>query len=75
MDSSIRWYTTLCLSTVDDENFEKVRNFVSQLGNEFLAIFDYEWSKNDEQRMFKLYKMQQPNLVKKLVNNGNRQDN
>mgnify|MGYP004732302429 FL=1 len=68
-DPSIRWYTTLCLSSVDDENFDKVREFVSQLGNEFLAMFDYEWSKGDEQKMMELYKKQQFVYAKKLVPN------
>lgn len=68
-DPSIRWYTTLCLSSVDDENFDKVREFVSQLGNEFLAMFDYEWSKGDEQKMMELYKKQQFAYAKKLVPN------
>ena len=71
-DPSIRWYTTLCLSSVDDENLDKVREFVSQLGNEFLAMFDFEWSKDDEQKIMKLYKEQQPAYVKKLVQNGNK---
>ena len=72
IDSSIRWYATLCLTSVDDENFDKVRKFVSQLGNEFLAMFDYEWSKGDEQKIMKLYKEQQPSYMKKLVSNGNK---
>ena len=71
-DPSIRWYTTLCLSSVDDENFDKVREFVSQLGNEFLAMFDFEWSKGDEQKIMKLYKEQQPAYVKKLVPHGHK---
>lgn len=71
-DPSIRWYTTLFLSSVDDEYFDKVREFVSQLGNEFLAMFDYEWSKDDEQKIIRLYKEQQSAYVKKLVPNGNK---
>lgn len=71
-DPSIRWYTTLCLTSVDDEHVDKVREFVSHLGNEFLAMFDFEWSKDDEQKILKLYKEQQPNYVKKLVKNENK---
>lgn len=71
-DASIRWYTTLCLTNVDDENLDKVRKFVGQLGNELLAMFDFEWSKGDDEKIMKLYKEQQPAYVKKLVRNGNK---
>lgn len=71
-DPSIRWYTTLCLTSVDDDNVDKVREFVSHLGNEFLAMFDFEWSKDDDQKILKLYKEKQPAYVKKLVPNGNK---
>lgn len=71
-DPSLRWYTALCLSSVDEENLDKVREFVEKLGNEFLAMFDFEWSKNDEQRIIKLYKEKQPAYIKKLVQDGNK---
>ncbi len=69
---SIRWYTTLCLSTVDDDNVDVVREFVSGLGKEFLAVFDYEWSKGNEQRIMKIYNNDDSPLVKRLVPNGNK---
>lgn len=76
IDPSIRWYTTLCLSTVDDENVEKVRQFVGGLGNEFLAIFDYEWSKDNEERIMRLYNQTQQSksqsYIKRLIPNGNK---
>lgn len=71
-DASIRWYTTLCLTNVDDNNLDKVREFVAQLSSELLAMFDFEWSKGDEEKIMKLYKEQQPAFVKKLVRNGNK---
>lgn len=72
LDSSIRWYITLCLSTVDDDNVDKVREFVSGLGREFLAMFDYEWSKDNEQRIMKVYNQVDSPLAKRLVSNGNK---
>ncbi len=66
-DPSIKWFTALCLSTVDDEHFEKIRSFVENFGKEFLAVFDYEWSKSYDQRILKLYKEKHPSYVKKLV--------
>lgn len=72
-DSSLRWYTTICLSTVDDANVDKVREFVRKLGKEFLAVFDYEWSKDDNQRIMKLYSQSvEESLMRKLVPNGNK---
>lgn len=71
-DPSLRWYTTICLSTVDDDNVDKVRSFVSGLGKEFLAVFDYEWSKDNEQRIMKLYNQSDKPLVKRLMTNGNK---
>lgn len=72
LDSSLRWYTTICLSTVDDENVDKVREFVSGLGKEFLAVFDYEWSKDNDERIMKLYSQSNKALVKRLELDGNR---
>lgn len=70
-DPSLRWYTTICLSIVDDENVDKVREFVRKLGKEFLAVFDYEWSKDNEERIMKIYELNEPVQVKRLVPNGN----
>lgn len=72
LDSSLRWYTTVCLSTVDDDNVDKVREFVSGLGKEFLAVFDYEWSKDNDERIMKLYNQTEKKLVKRLELNGNK---
>ena len=71
-DPSLRWYTTICLSSVDDENVDKVRRFVSGLGKEFLAVFDYEWSKNNDERIMKLYSQTDGSYVKRLMSNGNK---
>ena len=57
---------------VDDENVDKVRNFVSGLGKEFLAVFDYEWSKDNDQRIIKLYNQSEKPFTKRLTNNGNK---
>ena len=71
-DPSLRWYTTICLSMVDDENVDKVRQFVRGLGKEFLAVFDYEWSKDNDERIMKLYSQSDRAFVKGLKPNGNR---
>ena len=49
-----RYATTTGLSQVDDDNFEKVREFVTGLGAEFMAIFDAMWTHGDEKRLERL---------------------
>lgn len=71
-DSSLRWYTTICLSTVDDDNVDKVREFVGKLGKEYLAVFDYEWSKDNEQRIMRLYNQSNETFRIRFVPNGNK---
>ena len=34
---------------------DKVRTFIKELGSEYLAVFDYYWSKGDNERILKLY--------------------
>lgn len=51
LNTSERHATTANLSQVDEPNLEKVRNFVVNLGAEFLAIFDALWVHNDESRL------------------------
>jgi len=67
-DPSIMWYSTICLSAVDDENFDKVREFVKTFGHEFLAVFDYEWSKDNSERVIRIYRETASNPSKRLVN-------
>jgi len=51
MNTSALYATTVTLTQVDEENLEKVREFVSKLGQEFCTIFDTMWTKGDEKRM------------------------
>ena len=51
--------TTLGLTLVDDENLEKVRNFVNNLGESFLYIFDNLWAYGDETRLKRIPKAQE----------------
>ncbi len=51
--------TTLGLTLVDDENLEKVRNFVNNLGKSFLYIFDNLWAYSDETRLKRIPKAQE----------------
>ena len=51
LNTAQRYATTMGLSQVDEENMEKVRNFVTNLGVEFGAIFDSLWAHGDEKRL------------------------
>ena len=51
LNTAERYATTMGLTQVDEENVEKVREFVKKLGEEFTSLFDILWSKNDESRL------------------------
>ena len=51
LNTASRYATTMGLSQVDEKNMEKVRNFVTNLGAEFGAIFDSLWAHGDESRL------------------------
>ena len=46
-----RYATIMGLSQVDETNLEIVRNFVTNLGAEFKAVFDAIWTHGDESRL------------------------
>lgn len=54
LNTAERYATTMGLSRVDDTNLEKVRNFVAELGAEFVAIFDALWTHGDESKLERL---------------------
>ena len=54
LNTSERYATTMGLSQVDEDNLEKVREFVSKIGAEFTSIFDQLWTHNDESRLEKI---------------------
>ena len=51
LNTAERYATTMGLTQVDEENVEKVREFVKILGEEFTSVFDILWSKNDDKRL------------------------
>ena len=54
LNTAERYATTMGLSRVDENNLEIVRNFVKDLGAEFIAIFDAMWTHGDEKRLERL---------------------
>ena len=54
LDTAERYATTMGLSRVDEDNLEIVRNFVKDLGAEYIAIFDAMWTHGDEKRLERL---------------------
>ena len=54
LNTAERYATTMGLSQVDDNNLEKVRDFVVGLGAEFGAILDALWTHGDESKLERL---------------------
>lgn len=58
MDISEKFATAVGLSSVDDEHFEIVRDFMKQVGAEPRAAFESMWSHGDERRLEHLAEVQ-----------------
>ena len=58
MDVSQKFATAVGLSSVDDEHFEVVRDFMKQLGAEPRAVFESMWTHGDERRLERLAEVQ-----------------
>ena len=54
LNTSERYATVMHLSQVEEENLERVRNFVQELGAEFIVIFDNLWTHGDESKLERL---------------------
>ncbi len=54
LNTAERYATTMGLTQVDDDNLEKIREFVARLGAEFGAIFDVLWTHGDESKLERL---------------------
>ena len=51
LNTSEKYATAMGLSQVDEDNFEKVREFVKKLGPEFVALYDALWAHGDENKL------------------------
>ena len=58
MDVSQKFATAVGLSSVDDEHFEVVRNFMKLVGAEPRALFESIWTHGDERRLKKIAEIQ-----------------
>ena len=67
LNTAERYATTMGLTQVDEENLEKVREFVKKLGEEFTSVFDILWSKNDDNRLELISELEIKNNIKKRV--------
>ncbi len=63
--TSQKFATAVGLSSVDDEHFEVVRDFMMQLGEEPRAAFDSIWAHGDEKRLEKIAEIQMSNNLSK----------
>lgn len=58
MNVSEKFATAVGLSSVDEEHFEEVREFMKQVGAEPRAAFESMWTHGDERRLEKLAEIQ-----------------
>ena len=58
MDVSQKFATAVGLSSVDDEHFEIVRDFMKRVGAEPRAAFESMWVHGDESRLERLLEIQ-----------------
>ena len=58
MNISQKFATAVGLSSVDDEHFEIVRDFMKQIGAEPRAAFEAMWTHGDEKRLERLAELQ-----------------
>lgn len=58
MNVSQKFATAVGLSSVDDEHFEVVRDFMNQVGAEPRAAFESMWTRGDEGRLERLAEIQ-----------------
>ena len=60
LDTAEKYITTVGLSMVDEENLDKVRNFVLKLGAEYGILFDTMWIHNDNSRLERIAEARLP---------------
>lgn len=58
MNVSQKFATAVGLSSVDEENFEVVREFMEQIGAEARAAFESMWAHGDEKRLERIAELQ-----------------
>lgn len=58
MNVSEKFATAIGLSSVDEEHFEIVRDFMKQIGAEPRAVFESMWAHGDERRLEKIAEVQ-----------------
>jgi len=64
MNTSEKYATAIGLSQVDMENFEVVREFVLQLGEEICATFESLWAHGEEERLEKIAELRMLDTTK-----------
>ena len=66
LNTAEKYATVVGLSCVNKDNLEIVRDFVSELGQEFVSIFDSIWCSGNEERLEIIAEMKMNQKVKKL---------
>ena len=67
LNTASKYATAVTLSQVDEENMAKVRQFITNLGAEFVAIFDSLWNQENESRLEQVLEQRLTNSVEKRI--------
>ena len=54
MNISEKYMIAVGLSSVDEQNVEKIREFIETMGEEILSTFDNMWTNGNEKRLEKI---------------------
>ena len=66
LNTAEKYATVVGLSYVNKDNLEIVRDFVDELGQEFVSVFDSIWCSGNEERLEIIAEMKMNQKVKKL---------
>ena len=66
LNTAEKYATVVGLSYVNKDNLEIVRDFVGNLGQEFVSVFDSIWCSGNEERLEIIAEMKMNQKVKKL---------
>ena len=66
LNTAEKYATVVGLSCVDKNNLEIVRDFVNNLGQEFVSVFDSIWCSGNEERLELIAEIKMDQKVKKL---------
>lgn len=69
LNAAERYATVMSLSIVEEDDVEKIRDFIEKLGKEFQTLFDVLWAQENEKRLEILSELREIKILKKEFKN------